>query len=76
MMFYFLVKTKMMVLFLLLQLEEGHGSVGGKKDIHAVYLHASPVALYSCFVLPLFEIRIPLKGTFRKHKTPGKSVCK
>ena len=75
-MFYFLVKIKMLVLYLLLQLEEGHGSVGRKKDIHAVSLHASAVAVYSCFVLPLFEISIALKGLFMKHKPLRKKVCK
>lgn len=48
---------------LLLQLEESHGSVGGQQDVHAVCLHASAVTLNSCFVLPLFEISVPLKDT-------------
>lgn len=55
------VKRKRLVLCLLLQLEEGHGSVGRKKDIHAVSLHASAVALHGCVILTLFEIIISLK---------------
>lgn len=52
---------------LLLELEEGHGSVGGQQDVHAVRLDASAVALDSRFILPLFEISVPLKDTFRKR---------
>lgn len=65
-----------MVVCLLLQLEVGHGSVGGKKDIHTVCLHASAVALHGCFIFPLFEISIPLKDTFRKDKPHEKMVSK
>lgn len=51
---------------LLLELEEGHGSVGGQQDVHAVRFHASAVALDSRFILPLFEISVSLKDTFRR----------
>lgn len=44
----------------LLQLEEGHGSVGVQENVHAVGLHAFGVALHSCFVLPLLEVSVPL----------------
>lgn len=53
---------------LLLQLEEGHGSVSRKEDVHVVGLDATAVTVYSCFILPLFEISVPLKSTFRNPR--------
>lgn len=49
-------------MFLPVQLEEGHGSIGRQEDVHGVRLHSSAVAFHGCLVLPFFEVSVSLNS--------------
>ena len=44
-----------------LQLQVGHGSVGGQEGVGRVGLHAAGVAVQRRLVPPLFEVRVSLE---------------